>query len=511
MLQKAIRVLAALCILVLAVPFMPAQQAEAASAPWNDGWVAAAVEKAVVRYRNFGNNNGFDVRMGVAGFPSGQFVDYDSGSVYPWGATNAVTFSYDGVGTLTTTFPTNNGTGSGSRTYAIGSLSPADYLKVFIACRHAGTTVKLINITLNGSPLPDLVPPTCGSGTDVYNWHLTGVNLAAPFTLAATIELTGFTPTMGGQETSRVEFAVGKMPPPSAGISATDTTICVGEPTTINVNLANVSNLYGYELKVNYPPAGFTAAGAFVNTWFDTTTNANIPPGWNATDTGGVIKFAAGKVDPALPVSGSGTVAQVTLTATTAGVYDITLSDVLLGDRDGNPISAVVSPDKVTVEVCGFATVSGKVTLQGRGFGLTGTIPPTGGTVTLTDAGYGPFSGTFDATGTFTIPNVKVAPAGTNYTITAAHNVYLSNQTTTGLLMPLDVKVMADTRLKGGDADNSGGIGLADLTCIGGSFGSAPVVCGTTGSSDINADGLVNILDLVLPGGNYGLTSPQGW
>jgi len=39
----------------------------------------------------------------------------------------------------------------------------------------------------------------------------------------------------------------------------------------------------------------------------------------------------------------------------------------------------------------------------------------------------------------------------------------------------------------------------------------APATCvsdSTTGNSDVNADGAVNILDLVLSGGNYGLTSP---
>ncbi len=79
------------------------------------------------------------------------------------------------------------------------------------------------------------------------------------------------------------------------------------------------------------------------------------------------------------------------------------------------------------------------------------------------------------------------------------------------MLQALDSYTAPQTRLLGGDSNNDGLIDLSDLTCIGGSFGGAPVPCGTTGSSDINGDGSINILDLVLPGGNYGLTSPGTW
>ena len=54
---------------------------------------------------------------------------------------------------------------------------------------------------------------------------------------------------------------------------------------------------------------------------------------------------------------------------------------------------------------------------------------------------------------------------------------------------------------------------MGDLSCIGGAFGGAPAGCGGTPaiagtSSDINWDGVTNILDLTIAGGNYGLTNP---
>ena len=105
-------------------------------------------------------------------------------------------------------------------------------------------------------------------------------------------------------------------------------------------------------------------------------------------------------------------------------------------------------------------------------------------------------------------------PGGSDYQFDAAHGLYLSNRTT-HTLNPLESYPAPSTRLLGGNAnndDNADKIDISDLTCIGGSFGGEPpFTCGATGSSDVNADGVVNILDLVLSGGNYGLTSPRAW
>jgi hypothetical protein len=58
--------------------------------------------------------------------------------------------------------------------------------------------------------------------------------------------------------------------------------------------------------------------------------------------------------------------------------------------------------------------------------------------------------------------------------------------------------------LLGGDATNSNYIDIGDASCIGSNYGSpTPGVCGTTGTSDVNEDGIVNILDLTLMGGNF--------
>jgi len=285
---------------------------------------------------------------------------------------------------------------------------------------------------------------------------------------------------------------------------------CTGESTIISLNLTDVVDLYGYQFVVNYDHSLVSASGAFLNSFFDTTSpHASIPTGWNAVCNEGQCKFAVTKLAPGEPVSGSGAVAQITLTGLSAGTFDLTLSQDILSNRDGR--ARVHKRSSLPLTVCGYATVSGKVSLQGR------STPINAGTVTLTDLGgvFGPYTTSFDAaTGAFTISSIKVMPGGSDYQFDAAHGLYLSNRTT-HVLNPLESYPAPSTRLLGGDANNDGTINIYDLSCIGGSFGStppvAPATCvsdSTTGNSDVNADGAVNILDLVLSGGNYGLTSP---
>jgi hypothetical protein len=295
------------------------------------------------------------------------------------------------------------------------------------------------------------------------------------------------------------------LPPNSLVPAATSPTFCTGEGATVTISVMDVANLFGYQFIVHYDPALASASGAFVNSFFDTSTDASIPAGWNASCTSGECRFAASKVDPGVPVSGSGILAQVQFTGTNAGAFDLTISDDILTDRDSQAIAHTAYSLHLTV--CSLASVTGSVSLQGR------TAPVNAGQVTLTDLGgiFGPYTTTFDpATGAFNFSNVRVMPGGSYYQLQAGHGLYLANRTNQ-MLHAADAFSASPTRLLGGDANNDGLIDISDLTCIGGSFGGTPVVCGTTGSSDINSDGTVNILDLVLPGSNYGLASPRGW
>ena len=282
----------------------------------------------------------------------------------------------------------------------------------------------------------------------------------------------------------------------------------VSGTSTLNLSFLNTTDLYGYQMQVNYDSSKVSASGAFVNTFFDTTTNASVPSGWNASCSAGVCKFAASKVSPATALTGSGVVAQITFTGVAAGESALTISSDIWSDQDAATISH--TKNTATVTVYGTGSVTGTANLQGRATPLdaTGTLTFTDPTMTFlpTILNFGPSSGSFEAT-------VPALAGGTTYDIVGAHSLYLSNAYS-------DLSIAAGgsanpspatTKLLGGDANNDGAIGLGDLTCIGGAFGGAAVVCGTTGSSDINADSTTNILDLVLTGGNYGKSGTQTW
>jgi hypothetical protein len=282
--------------------------------------------------------------------------------------------------------------------------------------------------------------------------------------------------------------------------------VAVGSDVAVNVNLASVTNLFGYQFMLHYDQTKLTAKSAtFNNTFFDTATNAFIA--WNADcTTPGVCKFSVTRqMSVGGEVNGSGPLAQVVFTGAAPGVSPITLDNDLLSDRNGSAIAHTTT--NYAVLVYGFANVNGKVQLQGR------ATPMDTGTVTLTDAGgdFTPTVVTFDTTGAWTA-SVPVTLTNSTYNIVAAHYLYLSNQKTSAAMAAGGTFAQGTTLLKGGDANTSGLIDIGDLSCIAGDFGRAPTTCvGVSTSSDINADTTVNIYDLVLAGGNYQLTSPQGW
>lgn len=272
----------------------------------------------------------------------------------------------------------------------------------------------------------------------------------------------------------------------------------------VYVDLTAVTDLYGYQFMVNYDATKVSASAAFDNSIFNTGKGL-IVPAWDAKCAAGVCKFAVtmDAHNGGAAVSGSGPLAKITFTGVAAGLLPITFSDDILS-KEG---AIVIAHSTTTgwLQVNGSAMVSGKVSLQGR------DTPKDAGTVTVFDF-YGyvlPTTVPFDpATGIWT----AVVPIGqsTAFTLLASHGLYLNNQSATKTFVSGGNYPQPDTMLRGGDANNSGKVEVGDLTCVGGDFGTANNTC-SDGNSDINKDLIVNILDLVLVGGNYDRSSPQGW
>ena len=330
-------------------------------------------------------------------------------------------------------------------------------------------------------------PSGCGpvGGTGLGDHVSTLVNCASPLTSSPT------------------GIAAVSVSPPTCAVARS------GGSAVLTVNIAGVTDLRGYQFKVNYDALRVSAVGAFVNSWFNTV-GEYIPAGWNADCSSGQCWFAVTKFTGS-PVSGGGPVAAVTLTGLpsgSAGTFTVDFSDVILGKDGGDAIDAALFT--ATCAVYDVATINGTVTMQGR---LT---PKSAGTVTLADqTGFLPaVQVPFLATdGSFTA-QVPWLPTSTLYDITASHWLYLSNKNTGYIVNSAGPFTLPSTKLLGGDAMNDGSVQITDLSCIGFQFGHVPDVnaCGgLPNSPDINEDGTVNILDLVLAGGNFYKVSPQAW
>lgn len=302
---------------------------------------------------------------------------------------------------------------------------------------------------------------------------------------------------------------------PELSLSTTNNLICGATTATVDVKLANVVNLYGYEFQVSYDQTKVSAVGAWVNSFFDTADPASKP--WNATCAAGVCKFSVSHTGGLTPtpqqsVSGSGPLAKIVLTALplpTPGTIAMAISGDVLTDINGGALIHTLGAALPPITVCGLATITGNITLQGR---FSGNVDP--GTVTMIEQAPTsfaavapvPFSGT---NGAYSI-QVPYLPGGSNYKIRAEHGLYLGNEETFLVNGSLANK---NTQLWGGDANNDARVSIGDLSCIGAAFGISPIVsdCGGTGSPNINADAKVNVQDLSITGGNYDKCSYQPW
>jgi hypothetical protein len=219
-------------------------------------------------------------------------------------------------------------------------------------------------------------------------------------------------------------------------------------------------------------------------------------------------------------------VATWTYTCAAAGnsslTYDSTTgTGTYLADIDGFQIPAAMTGDSVTC-LAATASVDGYIKLQGR---LGSSLSPAGwndAVVTLTCVdtvggctGFGPYLMTTDSTGYYQL--VKSGPGSGvalgNYAVSVTRRAYLSSSRTATVAIVAGANTIDSLAgapiLRGGEVTNDGTISIADLSAIGGAFGTTVVPADT--GSDVNGDGYVNIFDLVLAGGNYGLSAPQSW
>lgn len=283
-----------------------------------------------------------------------------------------------------------------------------------------------------------------------------------------------------------------------------EATFC-SEELTATIQLDNIAGLFGYQVELLYDPALVEAAGKFDNSFFNTSGAFVLSEGCSA----GKCLFAVAFFGAVPSVAGSGPLASVTLAARDSGRFDLQFSaNTLLSDRDGLPIPVSWPNPALALTVCGAASISGTVDLQGRPGG-----PGTPGEIRLVnlEGDYEDVIVPFDSvSGAFSAAEVRAESGGSTYRVEAGHSLYLTNAIESVAISVGEALVLPGTGLRAGDANNDGAIDILDMACIGAAYerGSS---CDGRGGSDINGDGQTSLPDLTLAGGNYGLSGLQVW
>jgi len=288
-----------------------------------------------------------------------------------------------------------------------------------------------------------------------------------------------------GAQSPPAEVAV-HVPPPARVLEA-DGTI------TATVVLTG-QEIYGYQLVLTFDPALLEAQaagldGSLVRPDFS-------PPGWSASidNVAGTVRLAATQFKPAPPATGSGPIAWVRFAGLSAPMLPaealVGISDPRLAARDGSRTIPATTAGVIRVEPA--ATIGGRVHLPGR-------TDESGATVSALPLGVNALS---DAAGAYSL----TLPVGA-YTVTVEMPRYLDAERRLNAVR--GANPLPDVELAAGDLNDDDVVDILDLGMLGGMYGLS--VDPRAEPADINADGIVDILDLGLLAGNYGLSSPVPW
>ncbi len=262
----------------------------------------------------------------------------------------------------------------------------------------------------------------------------------------------------------------------------------VGDTFTVNVVASNIPDpgIFGYQFALNWDDTVVTPVTGTLALHPDFSLEAKVVEG--AAD----LQVAVSRQGDVEDLAGPLTLLTWTFQAnvvTDPDATSLTLTDEKFGRKGGLnvPVEAVVNLDVIVrEEVVDDGDIMGNVKVEGRA-----EDNQAGHSVTLDG-----LSALTDALGDFLFEDVEFG----TYDATANSSGFLA-AACAGLDHSTDPTTLNDVVLLAGDIVEDGTIDVADAVAIGIAFGSADE------TADLNADGVVDILDLILMAVNYEQTS----
>ncbi len=347
---------------------------------------------------------------------------------------------------------------------------------------------------------------------------------------------TPIVPTTTGVPPTFTPIVPTPTPPPTGSatlkVDVVPASADVGQGVLAQINLLNVTNVYGLQLVCKVNPAVLNGVGLLKGDGFNDSNSFVIDQGYKQD---GSWVIAASRLSPATPINGN--ILALTLGYTAAGAGSSGVDCIALTvDKDGRdlPITVVngvftANGPMVTEEpLPATPTLVPTLTATATTIAPTQTLPPTLTQTPLPStgsiSGEAVYQGRADATG-ITVYLLKddqtllqeqpVDPEGNFYFADLPVGNYIVGANGAGFL-PIAYITAVDATLgsidigtltlRAGDLDGNRVVDLADAGLIGANF-NVPVPPAPE-LADLNKDRLVDVRDLVLVGSNFGLKGP---
>ena len=275
-------------------------------------------------------------------------------------------------------------------------------------------------------------------------------------------------------------------------VSAPAQPVSHGQQFTVNITVQPNNAIAGAQFNLSFNPSLVSINSVTEGNLLNQGGASTYFMAGTINNTAGTLTNVAGAITtPGQTVSTSGTFAVITMTASSAsGTCPITLSNVIVGDINGNPISVNIvngqvinSPPSITTSSLPTWTV---------GVAYSQTLAVTGGTGPYTwsiASGTLPTGLSLSSGGVISgTPTTAGGPTSITFRVTDSTTATAS-------------KALSVTVVYAWDINMDGAINVLDMVLAGQHFDET----GTAGwiREDVNTDGAINVLDLIVVGQHW--------